>query len=97
MRYDDPKLRDLLAARYVLGTLRGPARKRFESLTAQRSAWQQAVNWWMTRLHLLADTVPAVSPRKELWKKIQTRLYGKETVSETGWFGWWQSLALGST
>lgn len=97
MRYDDPKMRDLLAAQYVLGTLRGGARKRFESLAAKRSDWQQAAEWWLTRLHLLADTVPSVEPRRELWQKIQTRLYGVQTPTKTGWFGWWQGLALGSS
>ena len=34
MNYTDPELRDRLAAEYALGTLRGPARKRFERLLA---------------------------------------------------------------
>ncbi len=97
MRYDDPNLRDLLAARYVLGSMRGAARKRFESLAVKRADWQQALNWWSTRLHLLADTVPAVEPRKELWQIIQTRLYGTQAPAQTSWFGWWQSLAFGSS
>jgi len=94
MRYDDPKLRDLLAAYYVLGSLHGAARKRFESLALKRADWQQVTDWWATRLHLLADTVPAVEPRKELWQKIQTRLYGNEVSTKTGW---WRNLAFGSS
>ena len=97
MRYDDPKLRDLLAANYVLGSLRGGARKRFESLSAKRADWRLATDWWATRLHLLADTVAAVEPRKESWQKIQARLYGKETPVKNNWFGWWQGLAFGSS
>ena len=34
MNYADPELRERLAADYALGTLRGPARKRFERLLA---------------------------------------------------------------
>ena len=30
MNYDDPELRDRLTTEYALGTLRGPARKRFQ-------------------------------------------------------------------
>lgn len=109
MRYDNPDLRDQLAAHYVLGSLRGAARKRFESLCLARKDWQQAKDWWSARLHLLADTVSPVQPRKELWQKIQNRLYGIETtgqatglnqtdrLSETGWFNWWKGLAVGSS
>ena len=95
MRYDDPNLRDYLAAHYVLGSLHGAARRRFENLAIKRADWQQATDWWSTRLHLLADTVPAVEPRKELWQKIQSRLYGMETA--TSWSDWWKSLAVGSS
>ena len=34
MNYTDPELRERLAADYALGTLRDPARKRFERLLA---------------------------------------------------------------
>lgn len=95
MRYDDPNLRDYLAAHYVLGSLHGAARRRFENLALKRADWQQATEWWSTRLHLLADTVPAVEPRKELWQKLQSRLYGTEIT--TSWFDWWKSLAVGSS
>ena len=95
MRYDDPNLRDYLAAHYVLGSLHGAARRRFENLALKRADWQQATDWWSTRLHLLADTVPAVEPRKELWQKLQSRLYGTEIT--TSWFNWWKSLAVGSS
>ena len=93
MRYDDPKTRDAIAAEYVLGTLIGAARRRFESLAASRSDWKLAANWWSTRLHLLADTVPAVMPNKQVWQKIEARLYGNKVVAPS----WWRMLALGST
>ena len=34
MNYNNPELRDVLAGEYVLGTLRGKARARFERLLA---------------------------------------------------------------
>ena len=32
IRYDDPKLQEVLASAYVAGALQGPARRRFETL-----------------------------------------------------------------
>lgn len=98
MRYDNPNLRDSLASEYVLGNLSPLSRKRFEALAAQRPDWSLAVNWWSYRLHLLADTVPAITPSKKVWNKIVTRLYGKQNTSSLWWnsFDWWRGLALGS-
>lgn len=93
MRYDDPATRDALAAEYALGTLHGAARKRFETLLAKRSDWQLAANWWVSRLHLLADAIPAIEPSKQVWKNIEVRLYGSKTTALT----WWRGLAFGSS
>lgn len=99
MRYDDAKLRDILAAQYVLGTLRGAARKRFEALAAKRGDWQAAKQEWALRLHLLADTAVAVSPRQQVWNQIQSRLFGNPLATTKWWQAadWWRGLALGST
>ena len=94
MRYDNPNTRDVLAAEYVLGTLRGAARRRFETLAVTRTDWKEAAIWWGSRLHLLADTAYAVEPRKQVWQNISTRLYGNKTESTPSW---WRLLALGST
>jgi anti-sigma-K factor RskA len=93
MRYDNPRIRDIVAAEYVLGTLTISVRKRFESLAASRSDWKLAASWWAMRLHLLADTLPAVIPRKQVWQKIETRLYGNKITAATSW---WRILALSS-
>lgn len=92
-------MRDVLAAQYVLGTLRGAARKRFEALAAKRSDWLIATNWWVSRLHLLADTLPAVAPSQQVWQKIESRLFGIKLPTSTWWnkFDWWRGLALGSS
>lgn len=96
MRYDDPKTRDVLAAEYALGSLKGAARKRFESLSSKRTDWQLATKWWLSRLHLLADMLPAIAPREQLWQAIEKRLFGaKSSVSR--WANWWPSLALVSS
>lgn len=93
MRYDDPNLREILAAQYVLGTLRGRARRRYEALLRQRPAWQRAAEWWFSRIHLLALTSRAVPPPPRVWRNIEARLYGSKATAT----GWWRAFALGSS
>lgn len=96
MRYDDSNTRNALAAEYALGTLRGAARKRFEALALKRLEWQMAANWWNSRLHLMADTVPAMQPPVHIWLSIEKRLFKPRnvTVEVTSQAKWWPSLAL---
>jgi len=76
MRYLDPMLLDLLAADYVLGTLHGGARRRFERLLEAESAARDAVEVCAERLHVLATVVPPVAPSAELWRRISRRTAG---------------------
>lgn len=94
MRYDNRNLRDLLAGEYVLGTLRGAARRRYEALCHTRPDWQLATDRWAARLHLLAETVPATAPPASVWRAIEARLYGSKPSSA---LGWWRAFALGSS
>lgn len=74
MKYDSPKLRDMLAAEYALGTLRGPARRRFEKLLARDRRLGDLVEDWSARLNLMAETVPAIAPHPRVWRAIEARL-----------------------
>lgn len=94
MRYDDHNLREMLAAEYVLGTLRGAARRRYETLARVRRDWQESTDWWVARINLLGLTVTAVNPPANVWRDIETRLYGIKADSTSSW---WRLLALGST
>ncbi len=58
MDYSRPRLADRLAANYVLGTLRGAARRRLETLLPAHPSLRQAVNRWQDALVPLASTVP---------------------------------------
>ena len=89
MRYDNPLLADMLSVEYILGTLKGTARIRFEQLLKQRPDWAQTFNWWESHIHLLADTVPAVNPPKKVWKTIESRLFNlnKDSQPNTWWKG----------
>lgn len=74
MKYDDARLRQILAAEYVLGTLRGAARRRFERLLPSRAELRAEVRFWETRFApLLADTAPR-PPRAIVWAEIERRI-----------------------
>lgn len=94
MRYDNQLLADILSTEYILGTLKGAARRRFEQLSQQRADFAQTFHWWESHIHLLADTVPATQPPKEVWQNIENRLFRSPKASQSGW---WKSLAFLST
>ncbi len=94
MRYDNKQLADMLTAEYILGTLKGASRRRFEQLIRQKPVWAQTLNWWESRLHLLADTVPAVNPPNNVWKNIEAQLFNRKATQQTSW---WKNWAFAST
>lgn len=72
------ELIERLAAEFVLGTLRGPARTRFERWVGAGEAAHQvlaraAVRRWEDRLVHLADDVPPVEPSPRVWREIARR------------------------
>lgn len=76
MDYSRPALADRLAAEYVLGTLRGAARRRFEALLPAHPALRDAVTQWQLRLHPLAASVAGEQPPAHVWPRIEKRLFG---------------------
>lgn len=74
MNYSKPELLDRLASEYVLGTLHGRARRRFERLLAQHPSFRVAVQVWEERLRRLASSVPPVAPRPAVWQQIERRI-----------------------
>jgi anti-sigma-K factor RskA len=70
MRLDSPQLIELLAQRYVLGTQRGAARRRFASLIDARVDIRSVVDHWEERLTPLAWSLEPVQPSELLWKRI---------------------------
>lgn len=74
MNYQRAQLLDELAAQYVLGTLRGPARRRFERVCQRNSTALLAVRRWEDRLvDLLAEVAP-VEPSALVWERIKFRI-----------------------
>ncbi|MEX8493399.1 anti-sigma factor [Sphaerotilus sp.] len=102
MDYSRRELSDRLAAEYVLGTLRGGARRRFESLLPAHPGLRRAVWYWQDRLMPLTASVPPVTPSSAVWQGIEQRLFGEATPTSTSTLAtaqqhltrWWQRLGL---
>lgn len=92
MDYSRPALADRLAAEYVLGTLRGRARSRFETLLGAHPALRDAVTQWEQRLSPLSAQVQPVEPSPAVWQQVERRLFGKAEAPAAP--GLWQRLAL---
>jgi anti-sigma-K factor RskA len=93
MDYARPDRADRLASEYVLGTLQGPARRRFEHLLAAHPALRDAVAQWQMRLAPLADSVAPVVPPPRVWSGIETRLFGADPAAAAAALPWWRRVA----
>jgi anti-sigma-K factor RskA len=91
VRYDNPQLRDQLAGEYVLGALRGRARRRFERLLAADVALHKHVRVWEERLTPLTAETPAVAPPPRVLAALQARL---TPADRTRTLSWWQRLGF---
>lgn len=73
MKSANRELVDRLAAEYVLGTLRGRARRRFERWFVSPQVGS-LVKAWETRLAGLEPPMERVTPPATVWRGIETRL-----------------------
>lgn len=71
----NPELRAKLAAEYVLGTLRGAARRRFEHWVKEDFVLRAAVSEWQGRLQPMAEFSPAIQPPPAVWRALEQRLH----------------------
>lgn len=102
MRYNNPQLIQRLAAEYVLGTLTGRARRRFESWMADSYNVRSAVWHWERQLSPLAEATGSVQPRPRVWDQVLERTGAKAAreVARVPWFerlGLWRGLSLVAT
>ena len=102
---NNPSLMEQLAASYALGTLRGRARRRFETLARDNATLRAAALIWQSRLASVAELQPEVAPSAAVWKRIENlvnaekqaqlmRVARSEPVAPAPAGSWWASLGL---
>jgi anti-sigma-K factor RskA len=75
MNYLLPERLDRLAREYALGTLAGPARRRFERVLRSSPAAGMAVATWQQRLSVLELSTTPMQPPASNWRGIEQRLF----------------------
>jgi anti-sigma-K factor RskA len=103
------ELMDKLCAEYVLGTLRGGARRRFETWLRDSDELKRTVAQWQDHLHPMVEMTRPATPPEHVWHAIERRLGllpPKEAVIERKrafWLGlredlsFWRGLGMVST
>ena len=81
MNYDRQELLEPLAAEFVLGTLRGGARRRFARLCTVLPAAGAARSRWEDRLATLALTLAPLTPRAQTWQAIHRQITATKVTS----------------
>ncbi|CAN5901772.1 anti-sigma factor [soil metagenome] len=71
---NNPQLQQKLAAEYVLGTLRGGARRRFEGWLTHDLALQQQVREWQANLLPMAEFAAPAQPASAVWQALEQQL-----------------------
>ncbi|TFZ01308.1 anti-sigma factor [Ramlibacter rhizophilus] len=102
-----PELAQRLAAAYALGTLRGPARRRFETLARRHPGLRANALQWQERLAAMTELQPVEGPSPNVWKRIEMELarerqaeralasQAQRTQRGAAAGAWWRGLALG--
>jgi anti-sigma-K factor RskA len=104
-----PELLDRLAASYALGTLRGPARRRFEAMAREQAPVRAAALIWQSRFSSINELQPDVAPAPAVWTRIENLVLAEReqaalqaarakaagpTVTNEGWGAWLRSLTV---
>jgi anti-sigma-K factor RskA len=98
MKYRSAKIRDALAAEYVLGTLPGLVRRRFERPFKDAQELRRAIAAWQEALAPLNDSIEPVAPPAHVWRRIQSRV-GSAARRRGAWarVGFWRMATVTSS
>lgn len=66
--------RDLAAADYAVGSLRGAARRGFEKRRERDARYCRAADRWEAELAMLTEFLPDVEPPTQVWSRIEQRI-----------------------
>jgi len=99
---NNPALMEQLAANYALGTLRGGARRRFETLARDNATLRAAALVWQSRLASVAELQPQAAPSPAVWTRIENLVRADKEAramqaarrAAPAASGWWASLGL---
>lgn len=96
------ELPDRLAAEYVLGTLSGGARRRFDALLPAHPSLRHAVAAWESRLLPMALKAETLQPDARVWSAIETKLgwtppTAAARTASSGRLRFWQLFATVAT
>ncbi|MGH8402829.1 MAG: anti-sigma factor [Gammaproteobacteria bacterium] len=99
MKYDNQNLRELLAGEYVLGLLRGGARRRFERLLIEDARLRAEVVAWEEKFAAWNRSLKPLPPRNAVWWKLESRLQAGErakrkTAGSPALKGIWNGAAV---
>ena len=99
-----PDLLERLASSYALGTLRGGARRRFETLAREHATVRAAALVWQSRWSGLTELQPAVDPAPAVWTRIDNLVQADKATaamraartaeSAATPVGWWRNLLV---
>ena len=84
MKPDNHERNHALAAEYVLGTLHGAARRRFERWMMVSPKLRRQVWLWERRLQPFNESAPSLQPPADAWEAVERRLFPSSvTAPET--------------
>jgi anti-sigma-K factor RskA len=98
-----PELLDRLASAYAIGTLRGGARRRFETLARERAPVRAAALVWQSRVASMTELEQPVAPSTAVWTRIANLVRGEREQAAmvaaararpAPATGWWRNLPL---
>ena len=104
MKLAHPDLRNRLASEYVLGTMQGGARRRFQDYLKRDADLRAEVARWEAHLTPLAGRLPDIDPPARVWARIEAQLDRAQSIAPDnaasgfwGSLGFWRSLGLGAS